>query len=74
MLFRSNTLGGSGDTSKPATAISLKHTKIDTTTVNALRYLPTTTQIYTPNQLDGFMNNGIGSNTLLGSGVYSYIL
>jgi subtilisin-like proprotein convertase family protein len=68
-----NTLGGV-DSSKVVTAISLKHTKIDTTTVNPFRFVPPTEQTYDATQIDGFIPNNIGSNNLLGEGVYSYIL
>lgn len=68
-----NTLGGASPEGK-ATAISLKHTKIDTTTTIVDRFLPTTVQTFTPTQIDGFISTDIGSNTLLGEGVYSYIL
>jgi subtilisin-like proprotein convertase family protein len=68
-----NALGGSSP-GGTASAISLKHTKIDTTTNNVLRFLPTTAQTYGVSDLDGFMNNGIGSNTILGNEIYSYII
>ena len=70
-----NTLGGANPEGK-ATAISLKHTKIDTTlpTTTVDRFLPASVQTFTPTQIDGFISTDIGSNTLLGEGVYSYIL
>lgn len=70
-----NIMGGAGDTSGEATAVSLKHTKIDTTKNSVQRFLPTTsiTNI-TPGDLDGYMFNNIGTNTLLGGGIYSYII
>lgn len=66
-----NANGGSSPSAN-VTAISLKHNKIDSSTVN-YRYLPTDTTI-SPNNLSGFMASNIGTNTLLGPGFYSYIL
>lgn len=68
-----NAFGGSSPEGK-ATAISLKHTKIDGTTVDVNRFLPSTEQNYLPSQIDGFITTDIGSNTILGNGIYSYIL
>ena len=72
-----NVRGGAGDTSKQATAISLKHTKIDSNTGTVYSYIPSTNTTFYPNanpQISGFMISDIGSNSLLGTGVYSYIL
>ena len=70
-----NVRGGSGDTSGQATAISLKHTKIDSTRlISNPRFLTPATTTYTTSQLDGFMPEGIGINTLLGANIHSYIL
>ena len=65
-----------GVTSRLATAISLKHQKIDRAKDNLpeQRFLPTVTVPYSIAQLDGFMSNNIGTNTILGDGIYSYIL
>ena len=68
-----NVRGGAGDTSVTTTAISLKHSKIDNQTPASL-YVPSGSTGLTPNVLTGFMTSDIGTNTLLGSGVYSYIL
>ena len=69
-----NALGGSGDTSVKATAISLKHIKIDSAVGITQRVLPTSSISYTPAEINGFIANGIGSNTLLGNEIYSYII
>jgi hypothetical protein len=69
-----NALGGSGDTWVKATAISLKHVKIDSDTKTKPRVFPTSSLSYDPVEIDGFIANGIGSNTLLGNDVYSYII
>ena len=66
-----NTLGG---TEGSATAISLKHTKIDTTTPIVDRFLPSTAKTFATNLIEGLMTSDIGTNSLLGEGVYSYIL
>lgn len=68
-----NTLGGTNPEGR-ATAISLKHTKIDANTPIVDRFLPSNSIPLTTNQIDGFIPTDIGSNTLLGEGVYSYIL
>jgi subtilisin-like proprotein convertase family protein len=69
-----NVKGGTGETSGNAIAISLKHSKIDSTTVSIKKFLPSTNTTYPVTQLDGFMSSNIGLNTILGTGVYSYIL
>jgi subtilisin-like proprotein convertase family protein len=66
-----NALGGD---SVEATAISLKHVKIDSDTKTKPRVFPTSSLSYLPAEIDGFIANGIGSNTLLGNDVYSYII
>jgi len=68
-------INANGGTSPSAnvTAISLKHNKIDSNTGTIYKYLPTDLS-FTPEKLTGFMASNIGTNTLLGSGVYSYIL
>jgi subtilisin-like proprotein convertase family protein len=65
-----------GLTDRVATAISLKHQKIDRAAdgIPEQRFLPTIAVPYTLAQLEGFMANNIGTNTLLGDGIYSYIL
>ena len=74
-----NVAGGSGDTSGIATAITLKHTKIDSigfagnVSGSNPRFISTATNGLT-DALDGLMIGGIGTNTLMGSGIYSYIL
>lgn len=68
-----NAVGGS-QPSREVTAISLKHSKIDSTTSNAQRALSSTPIPYSPSVLDGFIPTGIGVNTILGDGFYSYIL
>ena len=68
-----NVRGGAGDTSGTTTAISLKHSKIDNQSPASL-YVPSGSTNLTPNVLTGFMTSDIGTNTLLGSGIYSYIL
>ncbi len=75
-----NVRGGSSDMSS-VTAISLKHIKIDSTTLNANpRFLTSTPNPFTTAELDGLMVGGIGinttTNTLMGtsSTIYSYIL
>ena len=58
-----------------ATAITLKHSKIDgSSSLPNPRFLTTTPNIFTTGQLEGLMQEGIGTNTLLGSGIYSYII
>lgn len=69
-----NALGGSGDTSVKATAISLKHIKIDSDTKTKPRVFPTSLLSYATTEIDGFIANGIGTNTLLGNDIYSYII
>ena len=69
-----NVRGGSGDTSKQATAISLKHSKIDSNAGTIFSYIPSISPTLYPSDLRGFMTSDIGSNSLLGSGIYSYIL
>ena len=68
--------GGNNETWTKATAISLKHTKIDSLigSISNPVVFPASSISYTPTQIDGFMANGIGSNTLLGNDVYSYII
>ena len=74
-----NAKGGSVDPSKKAIAISLKHNKIDSTSIPQIAN-PKSVGIgavytgITRGNLSGFMPNGIGENGKLGTGVYSYIL
>ena len=56
------------------TAISLKHSKIDSDTSTNTRIFPDSLINYLPTQIDGFIANGIGTNTLLGNDIYSYII
>ena len=74
--FRIINMKGGTDPSGRATAISLKHSKIDATQPQSTirRYLTPIGIPYLPGDLDGFMNNNIGANTLLGDGIFSYII
>ena len=74
--FRIINMKGGTDPSGKATAISLKHSKIDATSPQSSiqRYLTPTGIIYPTADLDGFMNNNIGTNTLLGDGIFSYVI
>ena len=70
-----NAKGGTLDPSEKAIAISLKHSKIDSNLpITAIPKWIDSTYTYVRNQLTGFMIDGIGENSILGTGVYSYIL